>query len=51
MQKVTTHVGLDVHAERIVLASLVGQQYGVPLAEVDTPRVDKRGTDRVEGCS
>ena len=26
-------------------------EYGVPLAEVDTPRVDKRGTDRVEGCS
>ena len=25
--------------------------YGVPLAEVDTPRVDKRGADRVEGCS
>lgn len=25
MQKVTTHVGLDVHAERIVIASLVGQ--------------------------
>ncbi len=26
MQKVTTHVGLDVHAERIVVASLVGQE-------------------------
>ncbi len=25
MEKVTTHVGLDVHAERIVIASLVGQ--------------------------
>ncbi len=25
MQKVITHVGLDVHAERIVIASLVGQ--------------------------
>jgi transposase len=25
MQKVTTHVGLDVHAERIVIASLLGQ--------------------------
>lgn len=25
MEKVTTHVGLDVHAERIVLASLTGQ--------------------------
>jgi transposase len=25
MQKITTHVGLDVHAERIVIASLVGQ--------------------------
>jgi hypothetical protein len=24
MQKVTTHVGLDVHVERIVLASLEG---------------------------
>jgi hypothetical protein len=31
--------------------SVAPPPYGVPLAEVDTPRVDKPGAGRVEGCS
>jgi hypothetical protein len=43
------------HERRLVLTfdppgPAIGD-YGVPLAEVDTPRVDKPGAVRVEGCS
>jgi transposase len=34
MEKVTTHVGLDVHAERIVIASLVGQAKGPTIWDI-----------------
>jgi transposase len=39
MEKVTTHVGLDVHAERVVIASLVGQA-GEPVV-ADIPNDEK----------
>jgi transposase len=39
MEKVTTHVGLDVHAERIVIASLVGQSREPVLSDI--PNVEK----------
>ena len=46
--EVTTMTGaLDVRG----VGALMTVEYGVPLAEVDTPRVDKRGAVRVEGCS
>jgi len=39
MEKVTTYVGLDVHAERIVIASLVGQTKEPVLSDI--PNVEK----------
>ncbi len=43
MQKVTTHVGLDVHAERIVIATLVGQAREPEIRDIpNEPRAIRR---------
>lgn len=48
MEKVITHVGLDVHAERIVIASLVGQAREPAVSDIpNDPRVIRRTFKRL----
>ena len=48
MQKVITHVGLDVHAERIVIASLEGQSKEPLLCDIpNDPKVIRRTFQRL----
>jgi transposase len=48
MQKVITHVGLDVHAERIVIATLVGQAREPAMLDIpNDPKVIRRTVQRL----
>lgn len=50
MEKVTTHVGLDVHAERIVIASLVGQAREPVISDIpNDAKVIRRTLRRLAG--
>lgn len=48
MEKVITHVGLDVHAERIVIASLVGQAKEPVVRDIpNEPKIVRRALQRL----
>jgi transposase len=48
MQKVTTHVGLDVHSERIVMATLTGQAREPTILDIpNDPKVIRRTFKRL----
>ena len=52
MQKVTTHVGLDVHAERIVIATLVGQAREPEIRDIlNEPKAIRRAFQKLAADS